>query len=168
MFFVTTRTKAQFYNNSQLTFLVRKECVDIIFKVQRGLYLTVNVSAISRGRLLLACCWDNFFNRLRNIKKNNSVLAELKKSCPLTYSIFEITDNPHFAFVDKELKSGAIVLEMAAPVLTDNISDYLHAKVVEESMSLMKFNLNLLVEIEENCPFSQWRKDLHQIRNKNN
>lgn len=69
MFFVTTRTKAQFYNNSQLTFLVRKECVDIIFKVQRGLYLTVNVSAISRGRLLLACCWDNFFNRLRNIKK---------------------------------------------------------------------------------------------------
>lgn len=57
---------------------------------------------------------------------------------------------------------------MAAPVLTDNISDYLHAKVVEESMSLMKFNLNLLVEIEENCPFSQWRKDLHQIRNKNN
>lgn len=57
---------------------------------------------------------------------------------------------------------------MAAAVLTDNISDYLHAKVVEESMSLMKFNLNLLVEIEENCPFSQWRKDLHQIRNKNN
>ena len=32
MFFISNRTKASFYNNSQITFLVEKDCVDIIFK----------------------------------------------------------------------------------------------------------------------------------------
>lgn len=52
MFFLTSHTKAQFYNDSQMTFLVRKDCVDIILKIQRGVYLTVSVYSLSEGRLL--------------------------------------------------------------------------------------------------------------------
>ena len=40
-----------------MTFLVQKDYVDIIFKVNKGVYLTVEVYALSQGRLLLACAW---------------------------------------------------------------------------------------------------------------
>ena len=49
MFFISNRTKASFYNNSQITFFVEKDCVDIIFKVQKGVYLTVQVYSLSEG-----------------------------------------------------------------------------------------------------------------------
>ena len=55
MFFINNRCKAQFYNDSQMTFLVQKDHVDIIFKVNKGVYLTVEVYALSEGRLLMAC-----------------------------------------------------------------------------------------------------------------
>lgn len=54
MFFISNRCKAQFFNDSQMKFLVQKECVDIIFNIQKGVYLTVSVYSMSEGKLLLA------------------------------------------------------------------------------------------------------------------
>ena len=67
MSFINRRTKAQFYNDSSITFFVQKDCVDIIFKVKRGVYLTVSVYSLSGDRLMLACLWDGFWNRLRHM-----------------------------------------------------------------------------------------------------
>lgn len=53
-----------------------------------------------------------------------------------------------------------MVIEMKAPVQTNNISDFLHDKVVEKAMGLIKFNLNLQCELENKCPFPQWKKNL--------
>ena len=50
-----------------------------------------------------------------------------------------------------------MVLEMKALVLTNRIVDYLHVRVVEKTMELMKYNLNLYVELEEKYPFSAWK-----------
>ena len=72
MFFISNRTKAQFYNDSQMTFLVQKDYVDIIFKVNKGVYLTVEVYALSQGRLLLACAWGEFWNRLKRYRNLSS------------------------------------------------------------------------------------------------
>ena len=75
MFFISNRTKASFYNNSQITFLVEKDCVDIIFKVQKGVYLTVQVYSLYEGRLLLACPWGEFWNRLKRMRESSHTLA---------------------------------------------------------------------------------------------
>ena len=164
MFFISNRTKASFYNNCQVTFLVEKDCVDIIFKVQKGVYLTVQVCSLSEGRLLLACAWGEFCNRLKQMRNREEVLAKLKKACPLAENIFTNSVAPHFAFVDKEQKKGAVVLEMKAPIQTNSIADFLHEKVVEKAMELMKYNLNLYVELDEKCPFPQWKSDLKNLK----
>lgn len=164
MFFISSRTKAQFYNESQMTILVQKDCVDIIFKVKRDVYLTVSVYSLSEGRLLLVCAWGEFWNRLKGMRNRKDVLARLKKACPLATNIFTNTVSPHFAYIDKEQKEGAVVLEMKAPVLTNSIADYLHEKVVEKAMELMRYNLNLHVELEEKCPFAAWKADLENLR----
>jgi len=112
MFFISNRTKAQFYNESQITFLVQKDCVDIIFKIQKGAYLTVSIYSLSKNRLLLSCSWGEFFNRLKGMKNRNDVLVRLKKVCPLASNIFTNTVAPHFAYLDKEQKEGGVVVEM--------------------------------------------------------
>lgn len=164
MFFISCSCKAQFYNGSHVTFLVRKECVDIIFKIRRGVYLTVSAFSLSDGRLLLACVWEEFWNRLRSMRNRNDVLKKLKGSCPLAVEIFLKTTGMHFAYIDNEQKVGAVVLEMNAPVQTNSISDFLHLDVVDKAMELMQYNLNLLVELEDNCPFPLWKTDLEQLR----
>lgn len=163
MSFISKRTSAQFYNESQMTFLVRKECVDIIFKIKRGVYLTVSVYSLSDSRLLLACSWDGFWNRLKSMRNREDVLARLKKVCPLAANIFTNTVAPHFVYLDKDEKEGAIVIEMKAPVQRSSIADYLHEKVVEKAIELMGYNLNLYSELEEKCPFPAWRQDLEGL-----
>ena len=79
-------------------------------------------------------------------------------------TLFLKTSGIHFAYIDKEQQVGAIVIEMRAPIISGNVSDYLHKEVIEKAMVLMKFNLNLLVEMEENCPFQQWKIDLEGLR----
>ena len=163
MFFISKRTKAQFYNESQMSFLVQKDCVDIIFKIQRGLYLTVSVSALSDDRLLLACAWDSFWNRIRNMKNAADVLKKLKKPCPLAVEIFSETDGPHFVFLNKEQMEGAVALEMKVDGKLGSFLDFLKEEVIVKASELIKYNLNLQVELEEKCPFPQWKKDLNEL-----
>ena len=164
MFFISSSCKAQFYNGSQVTFYVRKECVDIIFKIRRGVYLTVSVFSLSEGRLLLACVWSDFWNRLKSMRNHKEMLVKLRKTCPLAADIFLDISEPHLAYIDKEQQLGAVVMEMKAPIITNSISDFLHSDVIENATILMNYNLNLLVELEENCPFLQWKKDLERLR----
>ena len=94
------------------------------------------------------------------MRNREEVLEKLKKACALATNIFTNTSAPHFAFVDKEQKQGAVVVEMKAPVQTDSIADFLHEKVVEKAMELMKDSRDLRVAREEKCTFPRWKKDL--------
>lgn len=163
MAFISKKSSAQFYNESHMTFLVRKECIDIIFKIKRGVYLSVSVCSLSDNRLLLACDWGTFWNRLRNMRNREDVLARLRKTCPLAANIFTNTVSPHFAYLDRDEKVGAVVIEMKAPIQTNSVSDYLHKKVVDKAIELMGYNLNLYTELEEKCPFQAWKVDLKDL-----
>lgn len=163
MAFISRRTNAKFYNGSQMTFLVQKDCVDIIFKVSRGVYLTVSVFSLSEGRLLLACEWENFWNRLRCMKNREEVVNRLIINCPLTAQIISGNSLFHIASIDKRNNISAVVLEMKALVQTSSIADYLHEQIVAKAMELMNYNLDLYCELEEKCPFLNWRNDLKEI-----
>ena len=166
MSFISKRTTAQFFNDSKMTFLVRKQSVDIIFKINRGVYLTVSVCSLSENRLLLSCSWNKFWNRLNSLRNREDVLERLKKVCPLAVKIFTNTESPHFVYLDKDRKEGAVALVIKVPVVSGSIADYLHDKVVIKAVELMEYNLNLYVELEEKCPFSAWRQDLVDLKNK--
>ena len=166
MFFLSSTTKAQFYGDCQTTFLVRKDCVCIIYKVNRGVYLTVEVHQLSGGRLLLACAWGEFFERLKRMRNREEVLRKLKRSCPRCANIFTNTVAPHFSYLREGEKTGYVVKEIilhstvkGALPLAEMVGD----KVVEAAVELMKYNLELQVEIEDKCPFPQWKYDLQLL-----
>lgn len=98
------------------------------------------------------------------MRNREKMLAKLKKACPLGANIFTNTVAPHFVYQDSDQTQGAVVVEMKAPAQTNSIADYLHEKVVEKAMELMKYNLNLYVELDEKCPFFVWKKDLKNMK----
>lgn len=158
MLFISSRTKAQFFNGSQLTFLVKKDHVDIIFKIKRGVYLTTEVYSLSEGRLLLACAWGTFLDRLKSMSNRNEVIEKLRKVCPKSASVFTKTTGIHFAYLQKGSKEVYVVNEIKAPKLTNSISDFLEPEVIDAAINLMQYNLDMQVELEENCPFPAWKK----------
>ena len=81
------------------------------------------------------------------MQNRQEVLAKLRKACPLAANVFSNTVAPHFAYLDNDKTQGAVVLEMKAPVQTNSIGDFLHEKVIEKAMELMKYNLNLQCEL---------------------
>lgn len=143
MFLISSRTKAQFYNNGQSTFLVQKDKVDFIFKVQRGVYLTASAYALNEDRLLLACAWGNFWNRIRTMRNRDTVMEKLRKACPLAANIFTNHESPHFVFLDKEQKEGAVVVEMKSLQPMQSFTDFINPKVVGKAMELIRYNLDL-------------------------
>lgn len=118
---------------------------------------------MSENRLLLACAWGNFGDRLKRMRNYENVLLRLKKTCTLVANIFSNMVYPHFIYLDKEEKEGAVALEMKAPVQTNSISDYIHEKVVEKAIELMSYKLDLYVELNEKCPFFVWKLDLGKL-----
>lgn len=166
MFFISSCCKAQFYNNSQMTFLVKKDCVQVIFKLQRGLYLTISLFALANNRVLLACSWDNFWTRVKCMRNHREVLAKLEKKCPLSARIFTTTYGPHFAYIDKEMTIGAVVLEFESQIPLNGFLDFMQKDILDEVNRLMLYNLDLLVELEESCPFLQWKNDLVSLKTK--
>ena len=97
------------------------------------------------------------------MRNREDVLVRLRKACPLPANIFTNTVSPHFVYMDKDEKDGAVVIEMKVPVQTNSITDYLHRKVVDKAIGLMGYNLDLCTELEKICPFSAWRQALEEL-----
>lgn len=53
MKFISSRVSAKFFGESKMTFLVQKDCVELIFKIKKGVYLTVSI-ILSLG---IGCYW---------------------------------------------------------------------------------------------------------------
>ena len=64
----------------QYTIAVRKDVVEIIFKVKPGVYLVVNLSRVDATRGMLFVNWGSYWNRLTNEKLQ---LPKLEKCCPV-------------------------------------------------------------------------------------
>ena len=84
----------------QYTIAVRKDVVEIIFKVKPGVYLVVNLSRVDATRGMLFVNWGSYWNRLTNEKLQ---LPKLEKCCPVLYEILTGDDKDGII----EMKFGA-------------------------------------------------------------
>jgi len=69
---------------SNITSAVRKDGIEIIFKVQAGIYVILTLCRTDKGNGVLFANWGTYFNRLTNPQ---SQLPKLEKCCPILYRI---------------------------------------------------------------------------------
>ena len=67
-----------------MTFAVRKDVIEIVYKVKPGVFQIVNLSRIDAGRGMLFVNWGDYFRRLSNEKAQ---MPKLQKHCPTLYDI---------------------------------------------------------------------------------
>ena len=67
-----------------MTFAVRKDVIEIVYKVKPGIFLIVNVTRVDAERGMLFVNWGNYFRRLSNEKAQ---MPKLLKHCPTLYEI---------------------------------------------------------------------------------
>ena len=67
-----------------MTFAVRKDVIEIVYKVKPGVFQIVNFSRIDAERGMLFVNWGNYFSRLSNEKAQ---MPKLQKHCSTLYDI---------------------------------------------------------------------------------
>ena len=79
-----------------MTFLVQKDRMYIISKLQRDVYLTASVYALQEVITVTGLCLGLFWNRMRNMSNRGEVMKKLRKACPLVANIFTNQQASHY------------------------------------------------------------------------
>lgn len=147
----------------QYTIAVRKDVVEIIFKVKPGVYLVVNLSRIDATRGMLFVNWGSYWNRLTNEKLQ---LPKLEKCCPVLYEILTGDDKDGII----EMKFGAsaedaehgfgleVALSDKLPLLLS-----LNPSVINRAGVVRKKMLTIYNELAGNPPFPAWESGLEEV-----
>ena len=82
---LSTKSGATFnLETPNMTFAVRKDVIEIVYRIKTGVFQIVNFSRIDAGRGMLFMNWGDYFRRLSNEKAQ---MPKLQKHCPILYDI---------------------------------------------------------------------------------
>lgn len=88
--FLSTTAGATFNEQTpNLTFAVRKACIELIFKIDRGVYAVINMSHGAKDKVLLTANWNRYFQRVKN---PDVQIPRVQKTCPTLYKVWAAED----------------------------------------------------------------------------
>ncbi len=65
------------------TICVRKDCVELIYKVKPSVYVIVSMLHVREGEAMLFVNWGRYFDRLQNPQVQ---MPRIEKNCPTLYA----------------------------------------------------------------------------------
>jgi hypothetical protein len=71
------------------TYAVRKNCIELIYKLNRGCYAILNLQRAAKNQLVLTANWHHYFNRIQNPAVQ---YPKIEKCCPKLYTILKGDD----------------------------------------------------------------------------
>lgn len=161
--FIDKKAGATFLQGYTYTYAVRQNHVELIFKVNRGLYGIVCLVPLGIDQLGLLCGWGDFFNRLNNHENPGKMLLMLEKPCPTVCDLFTGGTPYKFISLPEEDNIGAITLVIKTEPDFNLLSFIGDKHVLNEADKLFAFNCKLYNEIKDKCPFEGWKKGLCEI-----
>ncbi len=147
----------------RMTVAVRKDCVELVWKIQSGVYLTVNLCRVDGERGMLFAGWGRYWRRLANEKAQ---MPKVEKCCPLLYGILvgedpdgvtqmdfgrSAEDCENGFGVDVTLPKGLPLYACLTPAVL-NKAERLHVKM-----------MNVYNELVECPPFPDWYSGLGEV-----
>lgn len=146
-----------------MTFAVRKDVIEIVFKVKPGVFLVVNFSRVNAERGMLFVNWGNYWRRLTNEKAQ---MPSVQKCCPTLYGILlgEDKDNVtemDFGRSEEEFEHGfgvEVRISGQLPLLL-----CITPEVIDKADMMRVKMLNVYNEIVDNPPFPAWKTGLDGV-----
>ena len=163
--FVTKTAGATFYAGNTYTFNVRKETIEIIFKMEpKGWYIVVNLMYGVNG-WELCCSWGDFFRRVLNHENPPKLLAMLKKTCPLVYELFTNAKGDYYCNYSPDQANTCIAARL--PEHLQHGNDFIlvlsNDDLLNRAEDLGIHCLNVYQEIRNKCPFPGWKEGLKNL-----
>ena len=146
------------------TICVRKDCVELIYKVQPSVYVIVSVLHFSDSEALLFVNWARYFDRLQNQRVQ---MPKIEKCCPTLYAVMT-GDDPdgvcecdckpdgtmyHGFSLKVEIPSKVALLECITP------------EMFSKGRLLANKCLKMYTELQKNPPFPAWKDGLDEVWN---
>ena len=161
---LSTKAGATFSLDSpELTFAVRKDVVEIIYKVKPGVYMVVNFARVDATRGMLFVNWGRFWNRMTNEKLQ---LPKVEKCCPVLFEL--LTGDDKNGIMEMEFGLSAddaehgfgmeIGLSDKLPLLLSLIP-----AVINKAGDLRKKMLTIYNELVTHPPFPAWKSGLEEV-----
>ena len=162
--FLSSRSLAQFHKSTpRYTLRILKDCVEIIFKIKKGVYVIINMVVEDNQSLSLFSNWGTFFHRITNPHKQLNLLS---KSCPVLYSILSGHDTDGIvevkAFSNVKDEIGFSIRNIAMCGKVNFIESFDHY-ICEKAFILANKSLAIYNEIQHQCPFQTWRDALEDL-----
>lgn len=161
---LTTKAGATFnIECPDLTFAVRKDVVEIIFKIKPGVYMVINLARVDEKRGMLFVGWGNFWSRMTNEKLQ---LPKIEKCCPVLYEVLTGDDNDGIVEMDfgpsaEEAEHG-FGLDVSLP---ENMpmALCLNETVIRKAGSIRNTMLKIYNELVSNPPFPAWKSGIGEV-----
>lgn len=146
-----------------LTYVVRKDVIEIVFKVRPGIFIIINFARVNENHGMLFAGWGNYWSRLTNEERQ---LPQVAKTCPVLYDLLMGKDKDGI----KELEFGAspqecdhgfglkISIPEGLPLLL-----CLNEDVIKKAISLRNKMVVIFNELQKNPPFPAWKSGLDDI-----
>ena len=163
--FLSSKAGATF-NKERLeqTISVRKECVELIYKVKPSVYVVVSALRAGDGKVMLFVNWGRYFDRLQNERVQ---MPRIEKNCPTLYAamigedadgVYECECWPdgvayHGFALNIEVPSKLSILECITPDMFSN------------GRLLANKCLKIYFELHRNSPFPAWKDGLDELWN---
>ena len=147
----------------EFTYAVRKDVVEIIYKVKPGVYLVVNLARVDASHGMLFVDWGRFWDRMTNEKLQ---MPKIGKCCPVLYEVLTGEDKEGitemgFGLSADEAEHGfgmEVGLSDKLPLLLS-----LNPSVINKAGVMRKKMLAIYNELVMNPPFPAWKSGLDEI-----
>lgn len=165
--FLSTTAGATFNEQTpNLTFAVRKTCIELIFKIDRGVYAIINMSHGTIDKVLLTANWNRFFQRVKN---PDAQIPRVKKACPTLYKVWAVEDEDGIRQAsvldwtgNKEFDAFCLLVDVPERIA---LIDCLSPKVRITAGTLLNKCLDIYNELHHNPPFPAWKQGLDELWN---
>ena len=161
---LSTKAGAIFsYDCPQFTYAVRKDLVEIIYKVQPGVYLVVNFQRVDSTSGMLFVNWGRYWNRITNEKLQ---LPKVEKCCPVLFEVLMGDDKDgigemYFGMSKEDAEHGFglnVALPDQLPLLL-----CLTPSVINKAGIMKNKMLTIYNELVKNPPFPAWKTGLEEV-----
>ena len=164
--FIQSVAGGTFIKGEYMTFVVRKDHAEYIFKLRNSLYGIINFLINGEDEVILLADWGFFFRRVTNHADSEQLMRMLEKHCPKVVKLFsEEFDNSDYSVVT--LTSGdnnvmGIRKKIPANCARPLIEIMGEHSIVEEAGKLLDYSLDIYREIQDHCPFPGWKRGLKE------
>lgn len=161
---MSTKSGATFnLETPDMTFAVRKEVIEMVYKCKPGVFLTVNFSRVEAERGILFVNWGNYLKRLSNEKAQ---MPKLQRHCSTLFGILAGEDKDRvmkmdFGRFDEEYEHGfgvEVKISGQHPLLL-----CITPEVANKARMMCVKMLSVYNEIVTDPPFPAWKTGLDEV-----